>query len=123
MNPIITWSAEKFGVEIQTKDEHFVISAQPSMVMPWNDAVRFYKDNKEWRLPSREELLLVAANINKVNDIIEKNRGYEIQGWHWAFGEDNESCAWLVNMDDGYTYGSRKSDLYCVRAVSDLKVK
>ena len=120
MKPKITWNADLFGVEIKTENEHFVISAMPSMVMPWNDAVRFYKDNKEWRLPSSEELLLVAANIGKVNDIIEKNRGYEIQGWHWASEEGNEFCACNVTMGYGYTSTSIKDHYYYVRAVSAL---
>ena len=42
MKPTIKWNADLFGVEIQTGDEHFVISAQPSMVMTWNDAARYF---------------------------------------------------------------------------------
>lgn len=120
MKPTIKWNAEKFGVEIQTKGQHFAIDANPSMVMQWNDAVRFYKDNKEWRLPSREELLLVAANIDDVNAIIKKNGGHKMEGWFWASYEYNEFCAWRVPMGSGGTGNSSKNYGSYVRAVSAL---
>ena len=119
MKPKITWNADKFGVEIKTENKHFVISAMPSMVMPWNDAVRYYNGNEEWRLPSREELLLVAANFDDVNAIIKKNGGHKMAGWFWASDEYNEVCAWLVGMGDGYTGNYSKGYYYYVRAVSD----
>ena len=119
-NNIITWNAEKFGVEIKTNTEHFVISAMPSMVMSWNDAVRFYNDNNEWRLPKQEHLKLIAKHLVKINTLIQDNRGYEIQGWHWSSDDYDEICAWYVEMYDGNSYSDTKDEYSYVRAVAAL---
>ena len=118
MNTEIKWNAELFGVEIKTDDAHIVVSAQPSMVMSWHDAVRFYKDNKVWQLPTREHLQLIAARLDGVNAIIRANGGYEIRSWHWTADEYNEFRAWYVDMYDGGTGGSYKDGDNYVRAVS-----
>lgn len=76
----IKWNQELFGVEIKDNVNHFVISAQPSMVLDWDDAVRYYKDNKVWQLPTREHIKLIAKHIDEVNDLIKANGGYEIRG-------------------------------------------
>lgn len=113
MKPTIKWNADLFGVEIQTKEEHFVISANPSMVMSWNDAVRYFDGNEEWNLPTQKQLEIVAEHIDNVNALIKANGGYEIRSWHRTADECGEFYAWLVGM---------LGDYY-VRAVSALKVK
>ena len=118
METIVKWNADLFGVEIQTNNQHFVISGQPSMAMSWHDAVRFYKGNKVWQLPTREHLKLIAEHIHEVNALIKANGGYEIQGWHWTADEYNELCAWVVGVSDGDAGISIKDDDLSVRAVS-----
>ena len=115
----IKWAADYNGVHILT-DTGFslIVSAQPSMVMSWHDAVRFYKDNKVWKLPTREHLKLIAEHIDEVNALIKANGGYEIRGWHWTADEYNEFCAWYVGMSVGGTSNSNKSLSIYVRAVS-----
>lgn len=122
MKTTIKWNAEKFGVEIKTDTEHFVISAQPSMVMNWHDAVRYFEGNAdaEWKLPTMKQLKLVASKIYKVNEIIEANRGFEIQGWHWTSDEYEEIFAGIVYMDDGDIGNNPKNGNRYVRAVSAL---
>ena len=120
MKPMIKWNADKFGGEIKTDKEHFVISAQPSMAMSWDDAVRFYKHNKKWRFPSREELLLVAANINEVNNIIKAGGGYKMEGWFWSAEEAAGLYAWLVIVGYGDTFDILKYNNHYVRAVCTL---
>ena len=120
MKPTINWNADLFGVELKTDDAHFVVSGQPSMVMSWHDAVRFYKENKVWQLPTREHLKLIAEHIDEVNALINANGGYEIRGWHWTADEYDEFCAWLVVMNRGSTYYYSKYDDSYVRAVSAL---
>lgn len=105
MRLTIEWDANYNGVHIKTDTGlSLIVSGQPSMVMSWHDAVRFYKDNKVWQLPTREHLQLIAARIDEVNAIIRANGGYEIRGWHWTADEYDEFCAWYVYMDDGSTY-------------------
>ena len=86
--------------------------------MSWHDAVRFYKDNKVWQLPTREHLQLIAARIDEINAIIRANGGYEIRGWHWTADEYDEFCAWRVSMSNGGTLDGYKSLDRYVRAVS-----
>ena len=121
MRPTITWNAEKFGVEIKTKGEHFVISAQPSMVMSWHDAVRYFGVSNEWELPTRDQLKVVSAHISTINDLIKENGGYEIRGLFWAADGSNEFCAWYVSTSSGNASPYGKIYSYYVRAVSALK--
>lgn len=116
----IKWNQELFGVEIKGDENHFVVSAQPSMVMDWDDAVRYYKDNKVWKLPTGEQLQLIAKYIDEINILIATNGGYEIFGWFWSIDEGNESCAWYIDMDDGVATLVSKGNDYYVRAVSNL---
>ena len=119
MRLTIEWDANYNGVHIKTDTGlSLIVSGQPSMVMSWHDAVRFYKDNKVWQLPTREHLQLIAARIDEINAIIRANGGYEIRGWHWTADEYDENCAWNVYMYSGLTNDSNKASYYCVRAVS-----
>ncbi len=119
MRLTIEWDANYNGVHIKTDTGlSLIVSGQPSMVMSWHDAVRFYKDNKVWQLPTREHLQLIAARIDEINAIIRANGGYEIRGWHWTADEYDEFCAWYVTMIGGYTRISTKLNYSSVRAVS-----
>ena len=119
MRLTIEWDANYNGVHIKTDTGlSLIVSGQPSMVMSWHDAVRFYKDNKVWQLPTREHLQLIAARIDEINAIIRANGGYEIRGWHWTADEYDEFRAWLVYMNDGTTGNYNKYYDYYVRAVS-----
>ena len=119
MRLTIEWDANYNGVHIKTDTGlSLIVSGQPSMVMSWHDAVRFYKDNKVWQLPTREHLQLIAARIDEINAIIRANGGYEIRGWHWTADEYDEFCAWYVYMGYGVTHDGSKFDDSYVRAVS-----
>ena len=119
MRLTIQWDANYNGVHILTDTGlSLIVSGQPSMVMSWHDAVRFYKDNKVWQLPTREHLQLIAARIDEINAIIRANGGYEIRGWHWTADEYDEFCAWGVGVSNGGTYDFSKYYDYYVRAVS-----
>lgn len=119
MKTTIQWDANYNGVHILTDTGlSLIVSGQPSMVMSWHDAVRFYKDNKVWQLPTREHLKLIAEHIDEVNALIKANGGYEIRGWHWTADEYDEFCAWLVYMSNGSTDHYNKYDDNYVRAVS-----
>lgn len=119
MRLTIEWDANYNGVHIKTDTGlSLIVSGQPSMVMSWHDAVRFYKGNKVWQLPTREHLQLIAARIDEINAIIRANGGYEIRGWHWTADEYDEFCAWFVNVRNGSTCNLNKSSSNYVRAVS-----
>ena len=104
MKPTITWNADKFGVEIKTDTEHFVISAQPSLSMSWYDATRFFSESKHTEFPTKEQLLLVRKHLDEINAIIKANKGYEIRNWLWASSEHDAHIAEMVGV---YTPGTR----------------
>lgn len=116
----IKWNQKLFGVEIKDNENHFVISAQPSMVMDWDDAVRYYKDSKVWQLPTCEQLQLIAKHADKVNALIKANEGYVLRGWHWTAEEYDEFYTWSVNLNDGYSLSDSKHCGNYVRAISNL---
>ena len=119
MRLTIEWDANYNGVHIKTDTGlSLIVSGQPSMVMSWHDAVRFYKDSKVWQLPTREHLKLIAEHIHEVNALIKANGGYEIRGWHWTADEYDEFCAWRVYMADGDALNITKTYSRYVRAVS-----
>lgn len=120
METTIKWNAGLFGVEIKTEDEHFVISAQPSMVMTWNDAVRYFEGNEVWELPTKKQMKIVAKKIDKVNEMIKAYGGCEIIGCIWTAGESDEFCALLVNVYARFVDRIDKDYNYYVRAVSDF---
>ncbi|MBQ6882285.1 MAG: protein kinase [Alistipes sp.] len=84
-----------------------------------------------WYLPAIEELELFTLN-NSVHDAV--NRTLAAKGGtrlynkgetksYWSSTEENRqysgySCAWYVNMGDGYPYNANKSNYNYVRAVS-----
>lgn len=116
----LKWNADKFGVEIKTDDEHFVISAKPSMIMSWDDAMRYFKDDTEWKLPTTKQLRLVADNLDEINSIIKANNGYELFGWLWSCKIQGEWFAWVVSMHSGGTSLDYRDFSGYVRAVSAL---
>lgn len=120
---MIKWNADYNGVEIEGEGMHFVVDANPSYVMNWHDAVRFYNNphrSHTWQLPTHKHLKLIAERIDEVNALIKANGGYEIQGWHWTADEYNKFCAWIVGMSGGDAYYNLESSDYYVRAVSAL---
>ena len=81
---------------------------------------------KDWYLPAINELKLLLLNSdvrNAVNQTL-KQQGCTLLvdfGWfkyYWSSTEDNEFCAWVVDMYYGNTGDSNKLNHYYVRAVS-----
>lgn len=115
----LKWNVDKFGIEIKTDDEHFVISAKPSMIMSWEDSMRFYKDDTTWKLPTIKQTKLVAENIDEINNIIEENNGYPLFGFLWTC-ETTGKDAWFVNMFIGNSLNNLRLGNYYVRPVYAL---
>ena len=120
---VIKWNKNYCGVEINVDDEHFVVDSNPSYYMNWDDAMRFYSQphrSHTWKLPTGKQLKVLAKYLDKVNEIIRENNGYEINGYVWSCEEMGDFCAWIVSMPDGYTFSNAKYTNYYVRAVSAL---
>ena len=72
-----------------------------------------------WRLPSKEELLVICRKKSAVNQALSDN-GYEVlsNDWYWSSNLYDEHFAWYVGMRSGYTLNGKKNFNYCVRAVT-----
>lgn len=120
---VIKWRIDKVGVEIRAEGQHFVIDAEsPSFHCPWDDAMRFYntKASFDWKLPTVRQLHIIAKYIDKINEVIRSNDGFEIKKWMWSCEEEDEFCAWGVSMGSGTTGSNYKGSPNYVRAVSAL---
>lgn len=75
---------------------------------------------KGWYLPSLNELKVIYRVKDKVDRTLAKMIRYKIQNaGYWSSTEDDEFCAWYVDMNLGNTYNLDKSLTYgYVRAVS-----
>ena len=75
-----------------------------------------------WYLPAHNELQKIYNNKSTLNTALQKYGTTLSDGWHWSSTEyvdsEPEFCAWLVDMNYGYTYNSYKYNFYYVRAVS-----
>lgn len=116
---IIKWSRNFSGVEIKADGEHFIVSAgSPSFYCCWYDAIRYYtRPYCILKLPTVKQLQIIAKHIDKINEVIRSNDGFEISGWMWSCQEKSELGAWLVHMNYGYTNVSVKGYHNYVRSV------
>ena len=120
---IIRWNKNYNGVEIKADGEHFVVDANPSYVMNWYDAVRFYNHphrSHTWGLPTITQLQVIAKYLDRINDVIREKNGFKIIDCLWSCEEVDGFFTWLVYMSDGDTYRGNKYGSYYVRAVSAL---
>lgn len=72
-----------------------------------------------WYLPSLNELTAIYRVKDKVDRTLEKMSRDKIQNaGYWSSTEEDEFCAWFVDVYDGYTSYYRKYNGYYVCAVS-----
>jgi hypothetical protein len=76
------------------------------------------KKGRDWYLPAKEELEAILKNVLEINSTLAEYGGTELSNWYWSSTEDDEFCAWYVDMYYGNTYGYRKDGNSYVRAVS-----
>ena len=75
----------------------------------------------DWYIPSLGELYRIFINKKAINAALEFAKGDKLQDrWYWTSTELSATIAWLLNLNDGHTYGwNRKaSNAGRVRAVS-----
>lgn len=119
--PHVYWSDEHKVVVVEDGDISFMIEASPSYVMSWNDANKFLRNSIHWRLPTFEELKLIAKHLPQINYILKQVGGFEIFGQLWSSsnGYDNTFALTLdvnCNTKDALTVNT----IAYVRAVSEL---
>lgn len=121
---VIKWNKNYFGVEIKTDNEHFILDGNPSYIMSWDDAMRFYSNKHRshtWNLPTVNQLQVVYKYFDEINKVIEENGGFLLlKGGYWSIEDRDKSCAWYVTMYDGYNGYNHKYYNNYVCAVSTL---
>lgn len=108
--------------EVDTTGQHGKIIALTDAPeeMNWKDARSYCAGlGPGWHLPTKDELLEIYRKKSLLNTTL-RNRGESLgDSWHWG-SEFYHGYAWLANMGNGNTYGSNKSGINYVRAVSDF---
>lgn len=79
------------------------------------------KLSDDWYIPSLGELYRIFINKKAINAALEFAKGDLLQDrWYWTSTEFSATNAWILNLNDGNTYGwlTKASDTTRVRAVS-----
>ena len=76
----------------------------------------------KWWLPSLGEMMMIYANMTKINYALSLIAGATplVEDWYWTSTEGSATIAWGLRLNDGYTYGwfTKASSTARVRAVS-----
>lgn len=76
----------------------------------------------KWWLPSLGEMMMIYANMTKINYALSLIAGAAqlVDTWYWTSTEYSAAGAWLLGLDDGGTtsWGTKASSTGRVRAVS-----
>ena len=76
----------------------------------------------KWWLPSLGEMMMIYANLSKINYALSLIEGATPipKGWHWSSTEwTGDGGSWLLGTGDGYmNYGDKVKDAAHVRPVS-----
>jgi hypothetical protein len=73
---------------------------------------------RDWRLPSKDELLVISKKRGVLNPILRANGYTQLYDWCWSSTEYDTKRAWYVYVDHGYTSIDLKYLTNHVRAVS-----
>lgn len=110
----LMWSKEMPSIEMVDHDQATTICAEMTLAS--------YSD---WRLPTAEELFLLADR-SKHDPAIDSDAFADTRNeWYWTstITASNPSCAWFVLFSNGGAYESRRDFNYAfVRAVRSLPV-
>lgn len=119
--PQVYWSDEHKAVVVEDGDIGFMIDATPSYAMTWNDANRFYSNCIHWRLPTLEELKLIAKHIYEINYILNQVGGFEVFGRLWSSHTVCDStCAFTLNVSRNTEEARSVDAIMYARGVSEL---
>ena len=76
----------------------------------------------KWWLPSLGEMMMIYANMTKINYALSLIAGATplVENWYWTSTEGSATLAWILSLNDGLTFYwlTKASSAYRVRAVS-----
>jgi hypothetical protein len=98
----IEWNSDNNAVEIKGYGEHFLINAsQPSFYCNWNMAIKYFENNKMWKLPTKKQLEIMIRHYKDINNVINLNGGFNYyQGWFWTNEEFDNIKAVKFDVGD-----------------------
>ena len=75
---------------------------------------------RDWYLPAIDELRSIYTAKEKINVTLERLGKIELgkHEFYWSSTEEDDTCAWGVDLDDGYAYDYAKYTNRYMRAVS-----
>ena len=78
--------------------------------------------HKDWRLPTVEELFVLADRARKLPAIDTEVFPDTASDWYWTSTDSawDPSCAWIVLFGNGLAYYNRRGYGACVRAVRSV---
>ena len=101
---VIKWNKKYNGIEIKADGEHFILDANPSYCMAWNEAMRFYNNKHRsptWNLPTVEQLQVVDKYFDKINKVMEENGGFSLaKSSYWCIDGINRNLFPEVNFEN-----------------------
>lgn len=119
--PQVYWSDEHKAVVVEDGDISFMIDTTPSYAMSWGDANRFYNNFIHWRLPTLEELRLIAKHLSQINYILKQVGGFEIFGRLWSSSTGCDcTCALTIDVNCNTKDARSVNTIAYARAVSEL---
>lgn len=64
-----------------------------------------------WWLPSLGELMMIYANMRKINYALSLIEGATqlAEAWYWSSTECSAAYAWILYLDDGFAYSNTKA--------------
>lgn len=112
------WIKEQQGVYVPLIDKVLLKDNVPSM--PYNDFMRYAKDNNV-QIATKEELLQMYLQRDEINNILKEHNGDLLDSWFGSSSEYSSLYEWFVNFESGGCLQTHKFYSYLSRAVVALK--
>ena len=79
----------------------------------------------KWWLPSLGEMMMIYANMTKINYALSLINGADQlqENWYWTSTEYSATYAWYLSLNSGFvSYTAKASGTFRVRAVSAFQL-
>ena len=84
--------------------------------MNWDEAMEYPKDG--YRLPTKEELMLIYINLDVINKALVDNGGEPLrEDYYWSSTESGNYGSWILGGGNGGIYYNNKNNKEYVRPV------
>lgn len=109
---VIKWNKQYGSVDIIADGEKFRVFAETPF--------KCFNKNTVLSLPTIRQFHVLTKYIDKVNEIIYENNGYEIKDWIWCSKDENNDCVSLERVHHKGICGGCTSVLNYIRPICNL---